>query len=293
MAPPSRRSVGSSGVAAVPLSEGSRRGATGTKPTDTVKKRGQYSTPAVEKAFAVLEFLSRREAGARMVDVVDELGLPKSSAFVLLNCLHELGYLSRDHEGRYRLTSRMFELGMRAVQNMDLTEIALPHLENLRDLTGMTVHLAGRDGSSVVYQGKIDGPGFVRFNTYVGKRTPVHLTAVGKALAAYVPEDELERIANTLDFSPRTDRSITSKTALKVALKKVRERGYALDDEEEEPGVRCVAAPIRNHQGTVVASAGVVSLAQDLRGDALKRVTAAVIATTRAISAELGTPLAE
>jgi DNA-binding IclR family transcriptional regulator len=259
---------------------------------DAGKKRGQYSTPAVEKAFAVLEYLSRREHGARMVDVIDELSLPKSSAFVLLTCMQQLGYLSRDSAGRYRLTSRIFELGTRAVRNMDLTEIASPHLEKLRDLTGMTVHLAGRDGASVVYRCKIDGPGFVRFDTYVGKRAPVHLTAVGKAVAAYVSNDELHRIADCLDFSAGTDRSISSEAELRVALRKVRERGYALDDEEEEPGVRCVAAPIRNHEGMVMASAGVVSLAHDLRGEALKRVAAAVIAATDAISAELGSPVA-
>lgn len=252
--------------------------------------RGKYSTPAVEKAFAVLELLSHREQGTRLVDVVEQLSLPKSSAFVLLSCLQDLGYIARDGDGRYRLSSRMFELGMRAVRNMDLTEMAVSHLEKLRDLTGMTVHLAGRDDGAVVYQSKIDGPGFVRFNTYVGKRASLHLTAVGKALAAYLPDAELDRVAARFDFSRGTDKAIKSERGLRLALKKVRERGYALDDEEEEPGVRCVAAPIRDHRGVVVASAGVVGLAADLRGEALKRVAAAVTESTNAISAQLGSP---
>jgi DNA-binding IclR family transcriptional regulator len=292
MARPSQRSNRSPEAQA---SNGGRRASRAdlVDAADPARKRGQYSAPAVEKAFAVLEFLSRSERGARMVDVIDELSLPKSSAFVLLNCLQQLEYLSRDSEGRYRLTSRMFELGMRAVRNMDLTDIAMPHLEKLRDLTGMTVHLAGRDGRSVVYQCKIDGPGFVRFDTYVGKRAPLHLTAVGKALAAYVPDQELTGIAHALDFTAGTSRSVSSEAELRAALKKVRQLGYAVDDEEEEPGVRCVAAPIRDHEGTVVASAGVVGLAQDLRGDALKYVAGEVVATKYAISAELGAPVAE
>jgi DNA-binding IclR family transcriptional regulator len=255
------------------------------------EKRGKYSTPAVDKAFAILELLSRREHGTRMVDVVDELTIPKSSAFVLLTCLQDLGYINRDAAGRYRLTSRMFELGMRAVRNMDLTDIAEPHLEKLRDTVGMTVHLAGRDDESVVYQCKIDGPGFVRFDTYVGKRAPLHLTAVGKALAAHLPDSVLDQIARKLDFSRGTDKSIRSDKALRTALKRVRDRGFALDDEEEEQGVRCVAAPIFDHLGDVVASVGVVSLAHDLRGPALDSVAARVISTADAISAHLGSPI--
>lgn len=270
-----------------PTAQPNGNGASRTQP-DT--QRGKYSTPAVEKAFAVLELLSRHQQGIRMVDVVEQLSLPKSTAFVLLSCLQDLGYIARDGEGRYRLTSRMFELGMRAVRNIDLTEIAVPHLEKLRDDTGMTAHLAARDDTAVVYQSKIDGRGFVRFDTYVGKRVSLHLTAVGKALAAYLPDAELDRILPRFDFSHGTDKSIKSERALRLALKKVRESGYALDDEEEEPGVRCVAAPIRNHQGVVVASAGVVSLAADLRGDALKRVATAVIETADAISRQLGSP---
>jgi len=252
------------------------------------EKRGKYATPAVAKAFAVLEFISRREPGTRMVDVVEHLQLPKSSAFVLLTCLDQLGYIARDGEGRYRLTSRMFELGMRAMRDLGIAEIAAPHLEELRDATGMTVHLAGRDEASVVYQRKVDGPGFVRFDTYVGKRAPLHLTAVGKAIVAYLPDREVDRIGQELDFTAGSDKSIKSIPALKAALKKVRANAYALDDEEEEPGVRCVAAPIFNHRGDVVASAGVVSLSHDLRGNGLKRVAATVIETARTISAELG-----
>jgi IclR family transcriptional regulator, acetate operon repressor len=254
-------------------------------------KRGKYSTPAVEKAFAVLELISRRERGLRMVDVVEALDLPKSSAFVLLNALEQLGYLSRDADGRYRLTLRMFELGMRAMRAMrdvDVARVAAPHLERLRDATGMTVHLARRDHGSVVYILKLDGPGFVRFDTYVGKRAALHLTGVGKALAAYLPPAELEDVARELDFSLGTAKSAKSVQAFKNNLKKIRACGYAVDDEEEVPGVRCVAAPIHNHLGAVIASVGVVGLASDIMGDALGRLAASVTETAEAISIQLG-----
>jgi IclR family acetate operon transcriptional repressor len=253
--------------------------------------RGKYSTPAVEKAFAVLELISRQDHGLRMVDVVTELELPKSSAFVLLNALEQLGYLSRDDEGRYRLSLRMFELGMRAmraIRGVDLTSLAVPHLERLRDTTEMTAHLARRDHASVVYLLKIDGPGVVRFDTYVGKRAALHLTGVGKAIAAYLPDAEVDELARDLDFTRGTTKSPKSLQALKSNLKKVRVTGYAIDDEEEVAGVRCVAAPIRNHLDEVIASVGVVGLAHNISGTAVSRVAAAVKETARAISLQLG-----
>jgi len=258
------------------------------------EKRGKYSTPAVEKAFAVLELISRSNQGLRMVDIVDGLGLPKSSAFVLLNALEQLGYLSRDDEGRYRLTLRMFELGMRAMRAMrdtDVANIAVPHLERLRDAAGMTVHLARRDHASVVYLLKIDGPGYVRFDTYVGKRAALHLTGVGKAIAAYLPPAELEGLASDLDFTRGTPKSPKSLQALKSNLKKVRVNGYAIDDEEEVAGVRCIAAPIHNHLDEVIASVGVVGLAHNIAGAAIPRLAASVIETAHAISAQLGAPV--
>ena len=254
-------------------------------------KRGKYSTPAVEKAFAVLELISRREQGLRMIDIVDELELPKSSAFVLLNALDQLGYVSRDSDGRYRLTLRLFELGMRAMRAMrdvDVASVAVPQLERLRDVTGLTVHLARRDRASVVYLLKIDGPGFVRFDTYVGKRAAIHLTGVGKALAAYLPPAELDAIAPDLDFTRGTAKSAKSLQVFKANLKKVRANGYAIDDEEEVAGVRCVAAPIRNHLDEVIASVGVVGLARDMTGEALPRLAAAVREAAAAISQQLG-----
>lgn len=229
-----------------------------------------------------------------MVDVVDELGLPKSSAFVLLNALEQLAYLSRDDDGRYRLTLRMFELGMRAMRAMrdtDVANIAVPHLERLRDVAGMTVHLARRDHASVVYLLKIDGPGYVRFDTYVGKRAALHLTGVGKAIAAYLPHGELDRLASDLDFTRGTPKSPKSLQALKSNLKKVRVNGYAIDDEEEVAGVRCVAAPIHNHLDEVIASVGIVGLAHNMGRAAIPRLAASVVETARAISTQLGAPV--
>jgi DNA-binding IclR family transcriptional regulator len=260
----------------------------------TDERRAKYSTPAVEKAFAVLELISRSNQGLRMVDVVDGLSMPKSSAFVILNALEQLSYLSRDDEGRYRLTLRMFELGMRAMHAMrdtDVASIAVPHLERLRDVAGMTVHLARRDHASVVYLMKIDGPGYVRFDTYVGKRAALHLTGVGKAIAAYLPPAELDRLACDLDFTRGTTKSPKSLQALKSNLKKVRTNGYALDDEEEVAGVRCIAAPIRNHLDEVIASVGVVGLAHNMVGEAEPRLAGSVIETAHAISAQLGAPV--
>ncbi|MGH3385623.1 MAG: IclR family transcriptional regulator, partial [Nocardioidaceae bacterium] len=166
----------------------------------------RYATPAVEKAFAVLELVSRHSQGLRMVDVVEQLALPKTSAFVLLRSLERLGYLSRDGDNRYRLTFKLFALGMRAMSQADLVGVARTHLDQLVERTGLTVHLAGLELGEAVYLSKVDGPGLVKFDTYVGKRAPAHLTAVGKAILAYLAPDDLTAVMNQLDFAGGTTR---------------------------------------------------------------------------------------
>lgn len=254
-------------------------------------RRGVYAAPAVEKAFAVLECISLADRGLRMVDVVKQLQMPKSSAFVMLSSLERLGYLLRDPTGRYRLTLRMYELGTRALRAMsdsDVVDLAEPELERLRDLTGLTVHLARRDGASVVYLLKLEGRGLVRFDTYVGKRAALHLTGVGKALAANLTEDVLNSVATDLDFTQGTSKAAKSMEAFTCELEKVREQGYAVEEEEEVAGVVCVAAPICNRLGEVSVAVGVVGLAHHLVGDTQAEVAVAVTNTARAISELLG-----
>jgi DNA-binding IclR family transcriptional regulator len=254
-----------------------------------VTEKSRYSAPAVEKAFAVLELMSHHPNGLRMIDVVDQLALPKTSTFVLLRSLEKMGYLVADADNRYRLTLKLFSLGMRAMNQSDIVTVAHPHLDRLVERTGLTAHLASLERTDAVYLARVDAPGLIRFDTYVGKRTPAQLTAVGKAILAYLEPKDLDGLLPALDLSAGTSRAVHSVSALQRELAAIRKSGYAIEDGEEVEGVRCVAAPVHRDGERVAAAVGIIQL-RSMRGDdQLAEVAAAVVDTARAIAQEVAT----
>ena len=248
--------------------------------------------PNVDRAFKILELLSETPQGLRFADVCDLLSIAKSSAFVLLENLEMKGYIEKTADGRYRATLRMFQLGSRVLNQMDIRSVALPHMIALRDETGFQVHLAMLDGPDVVYLEKVESSSFVKFDTYVGKRAPVHLTAVGKAIAAFLPEERLDEIIAARGLGGGTEKAVTTPKEFKEALKTVRELGYSVDDEEEVLGVRCIGAPVRDHTDTVIASISIIGMHREMPTTRFPELSAKVIRAAQRISASLGCPSA-
>ncbi|HEY2593166.1 MAG TPA: IclR family transcriptional regulator [Chloroflexota bacterium] len=244
-------------------------------------------SPAIDKALNILELLSRRPAGLRMADIARELALPKSSTHLTLEVLRARGYIIRDDNGCHRLGLKVLEIGARVLQALDVRRVAHPFLETLSDRTGLTSHLAALDGHQVVYLDRVDGHGLVRFDTYVGKRASVNLTAVGKAIAAYVPERQLDEILRA-DFHRGTSRAPARPFDFKSQVSAFRELGYAIEDEEEVPGIYCVAAALRDGNGDVIGSIGVIGLKTDLPDSDFQPLGAEVRDTAMAISTQLG-----
>ena len=247
----------------------------------------QYAAPAVEKAFAVLELISHHPEGIRVVEIVNQLSVPKTTAFVLVRSLEGLGYLVRDDDNRYRLTFKLFELGMRAMSQSDVVSASRVHLHRLVRRTGLTVHLAALERGDAVYLSKVDGPGLVQFDTYVGKRSSAHLTAVGKAILAFINNDALKDVLPQLDFESGTEHAIRSPSLLSKEFERIRQVGYAVEDGEEVEGVRCIGAPIRRDHDGVIASVGVIGLQSMLTDERLAEIGAEVAHTADAISQEI------
>jgi IclR family acetate operon transcriptional repressor len=250
-------------------------------------QRAEPRSPSIDKALNILELLSARPKGLRTVDIARELGLPKSSTHMTLEFLAARGYVSRDQKGGHRIGLKLFELGARALQALDIRHIAKPHLEALSVRTGLTSHLAVLDGYEVVYLDRVDGPGLVRFDTYVGKRSSVNLTAVGKAIVAYLPESRLDEILRVA-FRRGTARAPALPFDFKNQLRGFRELGYMVEDEEEVQGVYCVAAPLHDVTGTVVGSVGVIGLKSNLPADGFERLGVEVRQAATEVSAQLG-----
>ena len=222
--------------------------------------------PSIIRAFTIMELLAERKKGLTTSEISRRLKLPKSSASCILRTLEERGYLCRDdHQGKYRVTLRLFSVGSQALHGLELTDIALPIIQGLVDETGLTGHLAILDGYEAVYIQKVEKPGMIKVNTWVGRRLDMHSTAVGKALTAYLPQATVEKIIKEKGLHKHTPKTIISPRQLFSELGKVKAAGYALCHSEHSPDVNCIAAPIFNIQGNVEAAVGLTGTESQMR----------------------------
>ena len=244
---------------------------------------------AVERALAMLEAVARRAGGLTNAELSRKLKIPKSSASYLLRTLEHHGYLRREAEsGRYRLGVKVLALSEGVLSGLDIRQVALPILRHLVEHVHLTCHLAILDRGEAVYIEKVEAPGFIKMDTWVGRRMDVHATSVGKALIAWLPEEEVAVLARQRGLRKRTPKTITVLSRLHKELEKVRERAYAVDDEENNLGVRCVAAPIFNSEGGVEASLGVSGATNQLDAEAVPKVAEMVKEAARRIGQQMG-----
>ncbi|WP_424212063.1 IclR family transcriptional regulator [Streptomyces sp. BI20] len=222
---------------------------------------------SVERALAVLPVLAEGPAG--LGAVADALDVHKSTALRLLRTLAEHGYAHRLPDGRYRLGARLFTLAAAALENLDVREIARPHLLALGAETGHTVHLALRQDDEVVYVDKVEARSPVRMWSRIGRPVPVTVAAVAKVLFADLPEAERVALAHRLEYPAYTARSTPDAESWLRELAEVRDRGWACDLGGHEEAVHCVGAPVRGGDGRVLAAVSVSAPAALVPGDRL------------------------
>jgi len=244
---------------------------------------------AVERALGMLEAVAHAPEGLSNAEISRKLEIPKSSASYILRTLENQGYLTRDPEsGKYRVGLKILSLSRGALGGIDVRGIALPIMRRLMHQTNLTCHLAVLDGSEAVYIEKVEPEGFIRMDTWVGRRMKVHATSVGKALVAYIPQEHLEEIVRESGMERRTPKTITTLPRLLKELEKVRAQGYAVDDEENNLGARCVAAPIFEERGAIAASLGLSGTTQQVSPQTMPRILEALKDAARHISMGMG-----
>jgi DNA-binding IclR family transcriptional regulator len=254
-----------------------------------VAPRSPYQVQVLDRALAILDTLSAEGPDLSLGEISEKLGLHKSTAHRLIMVLERHKLIERNSvNGRYRLGLKLFELGTRAVSQLDLRERARPFLERLVLETSETVHLCILDDSEVVYLDKVEPTRSVRMATSVGRRNPAHCTAVGKAIMAYLSDAQVEVIVRKQGLRAMTANTITSFVELKKELSAIRERGYAIDNEEIEEGVRCVGCVVRNFSGEPLAAISVSAPAFRLTKEKVKSLSPPVVAAANALSVELG-----
>src|SRR5271165_3370869 len=218
---------------------------------------------AVERALAMLEAVAQESEGLSNAEISRKLQIPKSSASYILRTLESRNYLTRDEEsGKYRVGLKILSLSRGALSGLDVRGVALPIMRHLTHQTGLTCHLAILDGPDAVYIEKVEPEGFIRMDTWVGRRMRVHATSVGKALVAHISQDRLEEILDKSGMEKRTPKTITTLPRLLKELEKVRSQGYAVDDEENNLGARCVGAPEFRGRAHIGAGLGLTGTAQ-------------------------------
>lgn len=251
--------------------------------------RSPYQVQVLDRALAILQVLSAEGPDLSLGEISEKLELHKSTVHRLIMVLERHKLIERNSvNGRFRLGLKLFELGTRAVSQLDLRERARPVLERLVLETSETVHLCVLDDIEVVYLDKIEPARSVRMASTVGRRNPAYCTAVGKAILAWLPEAQVEAIVRKQGLKAITANTITSFLELKTELAAIRERGYAIDNEEIEEGLRCVGCVVRDFSNAPVAAISVSGPAFRLTREKIKGISRPVVAAAKALSAELG-----
>lgn len=243
----------------------------------------------MQKALSVLELLASEPRGLRITEIAKSAALPYATAHRIVSTLQDMGYIQPDYDsGRYYMGLKVLRWQAAVLQRLSLPRIAYPHMVGLMMQVKETVHIAVLDDGEVVYLNTVLSPRSLSMYTLTGKRAPAHCTALGKVLLAYLPEAEVRRIANVKGLTAFTAHTITDIEQLLSVLQRVRERGFSIDDQELEVGVRCVASHVVNHEDRTIAAVSVSAPAQRLGDDAIPVVVSALRDACRAISKELG-----
>ncbi|MBA7531714.1 Transcriptional regulator KdgR [subsurface metagenome] len=243
----------------------------------------------VEKALAIIEYLLKNEETKGITNIAKDLKINTSTVQRIVNTLHGENYLYQDSSSRkYKLGLKFLEISKNILKEIDLRRIASPYLRELRDQTGETVHLMVLDDSVGVYIDALESLQKTRVVSLIGTRDDLHCSAVGKAILAYLSDSEVERIAKIRGLRKITHKTITNLNLLKEELKKIRNQGYSIDDEEGEVGTRCIGAPIFRHNGQVNASISLAAPSNRLPMKKTQEYVPLMIETAKKISKDLG-----
>lgn len=248
----------------------------------------KYRIPALEKAIAILELIATSEKEYTITEIHKKLNISKSTVFTTLTVLESYDFVKKNDKGYYDIGFKLYQLGMKYVSNIDLIKIARPYLKRLMEETGFTVHLGILDEGEVLFVDKVEPNTFIKFSTFPGMRSALHISSLGKAICAFLDEAELDKLISSKGLGKYTPKTITNIDQFKNELKHIRENGYAVEDEEGELGVRCIGAPLFSKDSRPVAAISVTSVTSELTDELYTQVGNTVVTIANEISRELG-----
>jgi IclR family acetate operon transcriptional repressor len=251
-------------------------------------QKREYNISSLQRGLRVLQLLGQAGRGMSASEIAKQSGLPVSTVHRFLVNLEAGGFLAKDDQNNYHLGVACVSLGQAAREQLDIRKISLAHLEQLNHSTRETVHLTVRHKLTAVYIEKLDSPEPLRIHSRIGASVPLYCTAVGKVMLAYLDDAEREKLVDQIEIRRFTENTVGSIQELDAQLSRVQKDGYACDMEEHEAHIRCVAAPIWDHTGSVNASLSVTGPAVRMSTARLREIAPMVREAGLRISRELG-----
>jgi len=222
-----------------------------------LKGSKQMSVKSAERVLRVFELLSQNQHGLTIKEISESLSFPQSSTSGLIRTLLNEGYLSLDSFNKYKLGPKLIQIGSAAMDSLDISSQGMPYLKKLMEDVQETVFMAVLSENELVYVAKIDNNRSIRTTAQPGSQKPLYCTGLGKAFLAFLPQQQRTTILDNLELRPITEHTITDKKRLEQQLTLFNELGYSIDDEENEDGLFCLAAPIYGSNHTIQAAVSV------------------------------------
>lgn len=253
------------------------------------KKKPDQLVKSLDRALNILEELVNRNEPLGITEISKYTNYHKSTVYRLVDTLCYRGYLTQDFEtGKYKVGMKIFELGSKVINNLDLRSRVKPFLKEIEEKTAETVHLGVLDSTKVVYIDKVESRRTIRMSSNIGSRTYTHSTGLGKATLAFLPEEKIDQIIEEEGLPEFTENTITEKEALKNELEEIRKNGFAIDEEENEAGIICVAAPIFDYNDNITAAISISGPANRMTNNKKNEIKKIAKEYSKRISRALG-----
>ncbi len=248
---------------------------------------------SISRAFRIIDLIVKEGRPLSLADINEIIDAPKTTIFEILQTLTELGILDVTEDGTksYSLGIKLLTIGTKCLDNISLRKIVHTHLEKASQQTSSIGFLAVENNGQMVYLDKSVHTGATLQPAFeIGMQVPMHCTGLGKALLSTYKRKKIDEIIKLHGLPKVTDKTITKKSHLKEELKKTRKRGFSIDNEENETGIYCIAAPIYNHLSEPIAAISIVTIKYTLTDEKFKKISKCVVNTALNISKEMGYP---
>ncbi len=253
-----------------------------------MNKKNYYPIKVLEKSFLILDFLQKNASPTSITDISKKLSIYPSTIYRILCTLKSGGFVEQDPKTqKYLLGMRLVEFGSSKLKNMNLTKEIGPYLKELKSKFNETVHLGVLRENEILYLAKEESSQTIRMVSQIGNRAPIYCTGLGKILLAFLPSKEKDEILNKTKLLAYTNNTITNRKKLEDELSKIKKQGFAIDDEEHEKDVFCIAVPINNFENQTIAAMSISIPKFRINFDKQKEIKEALINTSVAISKRL------